>query len=312
VTGRGTSGGEIVWTPPADVRSTSRIGAFLDWLVEARGLAFEATTTCGAGRSTTSTRSGSRAPSGPACGGTRLRPSPWLAARCGGAVVPRDHVNYSGTRSRRPRCAPTPSRSSLTARPARAVELTWSQLAEDVARCRAGLVRLGVRPGDRVCRLPPEHPETTVAFLAAASLGAIWSSCGARVRHPVGRRPLRADRADGAVRGRRLPVRAEADRQAGRRRGHRGRAAGAAPHVHVPYGGAGPTTGRNSSAESGPLEFDPCPFTTALRVVQLGTTAAQGDRARPRGITVEHLKTRHFTTTSAPATASSGSRPPAG
>ena len=33
--------GEIVWTPPADVRSTSRIGAFLDWLAETRDLRFD-------------------------------------------------------------------------------------------------------------------------------------------------------------------------------------------------------------------------------------------------------------------------------
>ena len=33
--------GEIVWTPPADVRSTSRVGEFLDWLAEHRGLRFD-------------------------------------------------------------------------------------------------------------------------------------------------------------------------------------------------------------------------------------------------------------------------------
>jgi acetoacetyl-CoA synthetase len=56
-------------------------------------------------------------------------------------------------------------------------ELTWGALAEQVARCAAGLRRLGVEPGDRVVAYAPNIPETLVAFLATASLGAVWSSC---------------------------------------------------------------------------------------------------------------------------------------
>ena len=55
--------------------------------------------------------------------------------------------------------------------------LTWRELADAVARCRAGLVRLGVRRGDRVVAYAPNISETLVAMLATASLGAIWSSC---------------------------------------------------------------------------------------------------------------------------------------
>jgi acetoacetyl-CoA synthetase len=57
------------------------------------------------------------------------------------------------------------------------VELTWDELREHVARARAGLVRLGVGAGDRVAAYLPNIPETVVAFLAAASLGAIFSTC---------------------------------------------------------------------------------------------------------------------------------------
>jgi acetoacetyl-CoA synthetase len=57
------------------------------------------------------------------------------------------------------------------------VELTWAQLADQVARVRAGLRGLGVGRGDRVVGYLPNIPETLVAFLATASLGAIWSSC---------------------------------------------------------------------------------------------------------------------------------------
>ena len=55
--------------------------------------------------------------------------------------------------------------------------LTWDELAEQVGRARAGLQRLGVGPGDRVAAYLPNVPETIVAFLATASLGAVWTSC---------------------------------------------------------------------------------------------------------------------------------------
>ncbi|MEP7053147.1 MAG: acetoacetate--CoA ligase [Pseudomonadota bacterium] len=56
---------------------------------------------------------------------------------------------------------------------------TWSraQLADDVARARAGLKRLGVGPGDRVAAFLPNGGEALISFLATASLGAVWSSC---------------------------------------------------------------------------------------------------------------------------------------
>ncbi|HKQ42501.1 MAG TPA: acetoacetate--CoA ligase [Pseudonocardia sp.] len=57
------------------------------------------------------------------------------------------------------------------------VELTWEQLRDQVARARAGLARLGVGRGDRVVAYLPNIPEAVVAFLATASLGAIWASC---------------------------------------------------------------------------------------------------------------------------------------
>lgn len=56
------------------------------------------------------------------------------------------------------------------------IRLSGDELAEQVAACRAGLVRLGVGRGDRVVAYLPNIPETIVAFLATASLGAIWSS----------------------------------------------------------------------------------------------------------------------------------------
>jgi acetoacetyl-CoA synthetase len=55
--------------------------------------------------------------------------------------------------------------------------MTAAELRDAVARCRAGLARLGVRRGDRVAVFLPNIPEAIVALLATASLGATWSSC---------------------------------------------------------------------------------------------------------------------------------------
>jgi acetoacetyl-CoA synthetase len=55
-------------------------------------------------------------------------------------------------------------------------ELTFNDLRRAVGRARAGLQARGVKQGDRVVAYLPNIPETLVAFLATASLGAIWAS----------------------------------------------------------------------------------------------------------------------------------------
>ena len=54
---------------------------------------------------------------------------------------------------------------------------TWGELREQTERMATGLRRLGVGEGDRVVAYLPNIPEAVAAFLATASLGAIWSSC---------------------------------------------------------------------------------------------------------------------------------------
>ncbi|WP_432825500.1 acetoacetate--CoA ligase [Dactylosporangium sp. CA-092794] len=56
--------------------------------------------------------------------------------------------------------------------------LTWDELEAHVAALAATLTALGVRAGDRVVGYLPDIPEAIVAFLATASLGAIWAGCG--------------------------------------------------------------------------------------------------------------------------------------
>ncbi|MFI5274911.1 MAG: acetoacetate--CoA ligase [Ktedonobacterales bacterium] len=56
-------------------------------------------------------------------------------------------------------------------------EVTWAELERQVASVAASLRTMGVSAGDRVVGYVPNIPEAVAAFLAAASLGAIWSSC---------------------------------------------------------------------------------------------------------------------------------------
>jgi acetoacetyl-CoA synthetase len=55
--------------------------------------------------------------------------------------------------------------------------VTWDELRRDVGRGMAALRRAGVQRGDRVAAIAANGPETIVAALAAAGIGAIWSSC---------------------------------------------------------------------------------------------------------------------------------------
>ncbi len=56
-------------------------------------------------------------------------------------------------------------------------ELSWPELQRQVGALAAALKRMGVVPGDRVCAYLPNVPQTVVAFLACASVGAVWSVC---------------------------------------------------------------------------------------------------------------------------------------
>ncbi|HEY7419971.1 MAG TPA: acetoacetate--CoA ligase, partial [Ktedonobacteraceae bacterium] len=59
----------------------------------------------------------------------------------------------------------------------RLVTVTWRELAQKVGAVARKLRDMGVQKGDRVVAYMPNIPETLIAFLACASMGAIWSSC---------------------------------------------------------------------------------------------------------------------------------------
>src|SRR5947208_3943534 len=73
----------------------------------------------------------------------------------------------------------TSSRPALLFRSERhdMVEVSWSELQQKVASIAQSLRAMGVRRGDRVVAYMPNIPETLMAFLACASMGATWSSC---------------------------------------------------------------------------------------------------------------------------------------
>ena len=92
-------------------------------------------------------------------------------------------VNYAGQLARQVAAgdaAGAPAlvfRNERLQREGRTVEIGWAALADQAAKLAAVLEALGVQRGDRVAAYLPNTPHATVAFLACASLGAIWSLC---------------------------------------------------------------------------------------------------------------------------------------
>ena len=55
--------------------------------------------------------------------------------------------------------------------------VSWRRLNDQVSRLHQAFRDFGMQPGDRVCAVMPNMPETIMAFAGANSLGAVWSSC---------------------------------------------------------------------------------------------------------------------------------------
>jgi acetoacetyl-CoA synthetase len=169
---------DILWAPPPDIRQRSRIGAYLARLEHERGLRFDTYddlwrwsvedldafwSSIVAYFALRLEPSGSHALTDAAMPATRWFPGATLNYAQRALSLPdrldEDAVVISASQTR-----PT-------------VTLTAAELRDAVGRARAGLIRLGVRRGDRVAAYLPNIAETLIAFLATASLGAIWSSC---------------------------------------------------------------------------------------------------------------------------------------
>jgi acetoacetyl-CoA synthetase len=168
----------LLWSPPADARTTTRVGHYLDWLSSERGLRFKdydalwrwsvdeleafwgslaAYFAVDFSVPAESVLTNPRMPGARWFPGARLN---WAthALRLEGRAE--DDVAIIARSESRPE-----------------QRLTVAELRRAVARVRAGLIRLGVQPGERVAAYLPNVPEAAIALLATASLGAIWSSC---------------------------------------------------------------------------------------------------------------------------------------
>jgi acetoacetyl-CoA synthetase len=170
--------GRVLWTPPADVRETSRMGRYLTWLRDTHGLDFadyaalwkwSVTDLDAFWRSIWDyfEVSADTAP-------TAVLPDPTMP---GAKWFPGATLNYAEHVLRMPGLGdddPVVIAYSQTRSPA---TLTARQLRDEVRRVRAGLKGLGVGRGDRVAAYAPNIPEAYVLLLATASLGAIFSSC---------------------------------------------------------------------------------------------------------------------------------------
>jgi acetoacetyl-CoA synthetase len=167
-------------------------------------------------------------------------------------------------------------------------EWTWGELREQTGRIRAGLRARGVGPGDRVAAYLPNVPETIAAFLATASLGAVWSSAAPE----FGARSV-CDRF-GQIEPK-LLLAIDGYRYGGRDFERRDAVAGiaaeiGAPSVRLGYlDGSGWEDGFLGSPE---LDFEPVPFDHPLWVLySSGTTGLPKAIVQGQGgILLEHLK----------------------
>jgi acetoacetyl-CoA synthetase len=167
--------GTLLWEPPADARATSRMGRFLDEVEQSRGV--ELPDYRAAHRWSIDDLDGFW---GAVIDFFDLRiadrPGQVLAdASMPGAVwLPGATLNYAEQALRWTGDTPAIVGRSQTRDE---VVVTHDALRDEVRRVAAGFRRLGIARGDRVVGYLPNVPEAAVAFLACASIGAVWSSC---------------------------------------------------------------------------------------------------------------------------------------
>ncbi|MEA2332899.1 MAG: acetoacetyl-CoA synthetase [Thermoleophilaceae bacterium] len=290
--------GQVMWTPPADVRETSQLGRFLDFVHDTRGRdlpgydeLFEWSVSDLEGFwGSVWDFFGVRAhtPHERVLGSSAMPGAEWFT---GARLNYAEHmVGADEDLADVAVMAISQTRGPF--------ELTFGDLREQVAAARAGLQRLGVGPGDRVVAYLPNIPETLIAFLAAASLGAVWATCAPEFgpRSVIDRFGIVGPKVLLAIAGYRYgekPI---------DRRAEVAEIRAALPTlehvVHVPYAGGSDDALPDAvgwdevTAQPGPLEFDPLPFDHPLYVLfSSGTTGLpKAIVHRHGGILVEHFK----------------------
>jgi acetoacetyl-CoA synthetase len=168
---------DVLWTPPADVRQTTQIGRYLDFLAAERGRDLAGYDELfdwsvqdlegfwGSIWDFFEVRS--HTPHERVLGAAEMPGAEWF---------PGSTLNYAEHMVGRDEDLAEVAVVAISQTRAQ-FELTFADLREQVGAARAGLRRLGVGPGDRVVAYLPNIPETLVAFLATATLGAVWATC---------------------------------------------------------------------------------------------------------------------------------------
>jgi acetoacetyl-CoA synthetase len=290
--------GEVMWTPPADVRETTQLGRYLDWLRDERGIdhsGYDALWQWSVddldgfwGSVWDFFGIRAHAPHERVLGSRAMPGAEWFP---GARLNYAEHmVGADGDLDRVAILARSQTRDDF--------DLSFGELREQVAAARAGLRRLGIGRGDRVVAYMPNVPETLVTFLATASLGAIWATCAPEFgpRSVIDRFGQLEPKLLVAIAGYRYgekPI---------DRRAEVAEVRAALPTlehlVHVPYIGGEDdalpeaTEWDELLAEPGPLDFDPVPFDHPLCVLfSSGTTGPpKAIVHRHGGILIESFK----------------------
>ena len=170
--------GKVLWTPPTDVLETSRMGRYLTWLRDERGI----------DKGDYAALYDWSVSDLPAFWRSIWdyfdiqaydQPTAVLAdaAMPGAKWFPGATLNWAEHVLRMPGLADDDPVVLAYAQTRSPIKVTAAQLRDQVRRAAAGLKGLGVGKGDRVAAYAPNIPETYVLLLATASLGAIFSSC---------------------------------------------------------------------------------------------------------------------------------------
>ncbi len=294
--------GDVLWSPPDDARERTELGRYLTWLETERGRRFEGYHDLW--QWSISDLEGfwasiwdffeirAHTPYERVLGSRAMPGAEWF---------PGARLNYAEHMVGRDEDADSVAVVAVSQTRER-IDLTFGELRDRVARARAGLQRLGVGPGDRVVAYLPNIPETLVAFLATASLGAIWATCppefGVRsVLHRLGQLEPKVLLAVTGYRygDKRIDRRSEvAEVRAG---------LPTVEHVvHVPYAGDADDVLPDAiswddlTSERGGLAFEPLPFAHPLCVLfSSGTTGLPKAIVHCHGgILLEHLKNHGF------------------
>ncbi|RTL50626.1 MAG: acetoacetate--CoA ligase [Rhodocyclaceae bacterium] len=168
--------GELAWTPDSESIARATLTKFSEWLADSKGLGFSryedlwawSTDDVGGFWKSIWDFFDIQADGSP-------EPVLGKAAMPGAEWFPSVRLNY----------AEHVFRNASASRPAiifrsesgERRQIPWAQLAAETAAVAEHLKKAGVVAGDRVVAFLPNIPETVTAFLACASIGAIWSSC---------------------------------------------------------------------------------------------------------------------------------------